>query len=539
MKGFAATYRASGRPRRTWAPAILTLFAELIGVCAAPTAALGGRRADGQLEIEVVEAETGQPMAARVHVRNTRGRAVRVKAPDTAHYSDHFYIDGKLTLPLGRGQYTMELEAGPEFRTVTSQPFEIERHADDTKRIEMPRFANLADEGWWAGDLDVARLAGDLPLAMRAEGIHIVPCRSPSEPATTTARRTGAGRAGDHPALMPLNERYLTGRGAVLDERFGGGLLVCDVPPSLDLSNATPYSPTSLTILRDAHHAGGRVIARTPYAWDLPVWLASGELDAIGLIHHHSLRDDVLNREDDGRPRDVSLFPGASGNGRWSEAVYHRMLECGLRIPPAAGSGTGTNGNPLGHNRVYVHCGDELSYERWWDGLAAGRVFVTNGPLLRPRVEGKLPGHVFRLEKGTTLELEIALDLATRVPVEYLQVIKNGRLEVEVRLADWKNKPGRLPPLVFHDSGWFLIRAVTNNQRTYQFASSGPYYVEQDRQPRVSRQSVQFFLDWIAAAKKRIDLLNEIDEAERAALLADQEFARQYFASLLAAANAD
>ena len=38
----------------------------------------------------------------------------------------------------------------------------------------MPRFANLAEEGWWAGDLDVARPLADLPLAMRAEGLNVV-----------------------------------------------------------------------------------------------------------------------------------------------------------------------------------------------------------------------------------------------------------------------------------------------------------------------------------------------------------------------------
>ena len=181
----------------------------------------------------------------------------------------------------------------------------------------------------------------------------------------------------------------------MLDERAGGGLLLIDVQPPLDLSTATPYAPSSLSVIRDARKAGGHVIARTPYAWDLPVWLASGELDAIQLIHHHSLRNDVDNQEDDGRPRDQSLFPGASGNGRWSEAIYYHVLNCGLRIPPAAGSGSGTNGSPLGNNRVYVYCGDDFSAERWWDGLEAGRVFVTNGPLLRPMVARHAAGTRF------------------------------------------------------------------------------------------------------------------------------------------------
>ena len=141
-------------------------------------------------------------------------------------------------------------------------------------------------------------------------------------------------------------------------------------------------------------------IAPTPYAWNLPVWLADDKLDAIELIHRHSLRDGVVDNEDDGRPRDKTLFPGPRGNGRWSEAVYYHVLNCGLRMPPAAGSGSGANDNPVGTNRVYVYCGKEFSAAAWWEGLQAGRVFVTNGPLLRPLVEGEPPGYVFRLEPG-------------------------------------------------------------------------------------------------------------------------------------------
>ena len=139
----------------------------------------------------------------------------------------------------------------------------------------------------------------------------------------------------------------------------------------------------------------------------------------------------------------------------------------------------------------------------------AGRVVVTNGPLLRPKVEGHAPGYVFHLDEHGSLSLEIGLDLATRVPVEYLQIIKNGEVAAEVRLADWTKQKGRLPPLEFDASGWFLVRAVTNNQQTYQFASSGPYYVEKGGQPRVSRRSVQFFLDWIEAAARSTSRITE------------------------------
>jgi hypothetical protein len=166
-------------------------------------------------------------------------------------------------------------------------------------------------------------------------------------------------------------------------------------------------------------------------------------------------------------------------------------------------------------------------------------VFVTNGPLPRPLVRGEPPGHVFRIVEGESLALEIGLELASRVPVEYLQIIKNGVAEFDVRLADWKGRPGRLPPLEFDDSGWFLIRAVTTNQQTYQFASSGPYYVERAGTPYISRRSVEFFLNWIQAARAHITESPDLDAIARGKLLSEQDDAQVFFEELLTRANAD
>jgi hypothetical protein len=458
--------------------------------------ALAAPHSDGQLLIEVVDAATGQPIAARMHLKNSRGRPVKLRAEGIHQYADHFYVDGKLTLPLRIGQYTFDLEAGPEYRTQNGH-FEIERHADDSERIEMHRFADLANEGWWSGDLDAERRADDLPLAMRAESLAYLPIRDDLGESTLAA-----------------------------------GLLVFGLSTPLDAAGKT-----SLEILHEAKRLGGHVVARTPYAWDLPVWIASGELDAIEVIHHHALRDAVVDNEDDGRPRDKTFFPGRNGNGRWSAAIYEHVLGCGLRIPPAAGSGSGTNGNPLGINRVYVHCGKEFSPAAWWDGLDAGEVFVTNGPLLRPVVEGQLPGHVFHLDGRGKRSLEIGLNLATRVPVDYLQIIKDGRVEHEVRLDKFAESGGKLPPLEFDESGWFLVRAVTTNVKNYQFAASGPYYVERAGRPRVSQASVMFFLDWIDAATARIGGLPDVDETIRRKLLAEQAATRAYFEELSANAQ--
>jgi hypothetical protein len=519
------------------------VLAIAMGLVLTTTAA--AQRADGQLRLDVVDAQTGQPMAARMHLKNARGRGVGPSPSGQFRVgADFFYIDGTMTLPLAAGQYSFEVEAGPEFRTIYGN-FEIERHADDRKRIEMHRIANLAAEGWWAGDVDaVGRALDECPLAMRAEGLHVLPLLTWSG----DGKEFIEAQTSFPPARRPkrpvaLNERLAYGFLAARDEGIGGALLMFgnkEAPGQL--RRESPAAPSSRAVVERFHQEGVKIAARVPYPWDLPMWLASGKLDAISLIHHHARRDTTLDDEKDGRVRDRGLYGGKSGNGRWSEAVYHHALNCGLRIPPAAGSGEvgeGDAASPIGTNRVYVDCGDAFSYDRWWEGLTAGRVFVTNGPLLRPRVQGRSPGHVFRIGDGGRLSLEIGLRLAITTPVEYLEIVKNGEVDISERLSDWKNKQGRLPPLEFDDSGWFLVRAVTTDKRKHQLASTGPYYVEKNGRPRISRRSVQFFLDWITAASDRIRKLPGLDDGTRHGLLAEQAAAREFFEDLLARSNAE
>ena len=98
-----------------------------------------------------------------MHLQNTR--QLPCEAQCTQHLQNWrpLHVDGPHHAPLRRGQFTFELEAGPEYLTQTGH-FEIERHADDSKRIEMKRVTDLAKEGWYGGDLDVHRKKTDLPL---------------------------------------------------------------------------------------------------------------------------------------------------------------------------------------------------------------------------------------------------------------------------------------------------------------------------------------------------------------------------------------
>ncbi len=420
-----------------------------------------------------------------------------------------------MELPLG--SYQFEIERGPEYVLRTGH-FTLEKFSDDTKTVDLKRIVNLSEEGWWSGDLHVARSVEQMERLMRAEDLHVA--------ADVTWRNGSSLRAQPESMVLRFDgNRYcdvLVGR----DERVTGALLLFGLRQAVPLPRSQETIPTLADVAADARRSGGWVDVENPFSWDLPVLLARGEVDSFQLAHGDLQRKQMAASDLGSRPRNKTDYPDPLGPGEWTQRIYYHLLESGFRIPPSAGSGSGDNENPAGYNRMYVQVGGELTWERWWEGFRAGRVFVTNGPLIRPLVEGHYPGHVFTAPSGDELELQVQLNMATRDPVPYLEIVQNGRVVHVVRLNDWVKENGKLPPVKFTESGWFLIRTVAENNATYRFASTAPYYVEIGERPRISRRSCQYFLDWVeetlkmlAAARLPVETMrthgNELEAARR------------------------
>lgn len=483
--------------------AVLTGFLPLLVAGTSLAAGVGGT-----LRLEVVDKQSKRPLACRMHLTNARGKAL--KAPKVPYWADHFTFDGKISLKLPKGEYEFVLEHGLEYRTQSGH-FTMDNLSEDSQTIELQQFADLAAEGWWSGDVDVARPATDLGLLMRAEDLHVC------ELITWPDRQVLL--PGDFKAQRPLvefdgNRFYHLSAG--IDARGGGTLLLFNLDEPLDLGGLGENFPPQQQIIDQAKQQPKAWIdAREAYGWDVPAWVASGKLDSVQVLNSNLRRKSVVKDERDGKKRPELAFAGDSGNGRWCEAIYYHLLNCGLRIPPTAGSGSGEFANPLGYNRMYVHVDGELTYDAWWEGVRAGRVMITNGPLLRPIVNGQVPGHVFEAEAGQRVELEIALNFASRDPVSTIEVIKNGEVEATVHIEEFIKEQGLLPPITFEESGWFLVRCTAQAPGTYRYAMTAPYYVEIGGKPRISQASTRFFLDWV---NERARMLKPADAQERETL---------------------
>jgi hypothetical protein len=501
-------------------------WAWLLVLIAPTTTAWAGT--GGRLRLEVVDRDTKRPLACRMHLTNAAGRAL--KAPRVPYWHDHFAVDGRITLKLPKGEYDFVIERGLEYLERRGH-FKMDDYSEDSQVVDLKRFADMAAEGWWSGDLDVARPAKDLELLMRADDVHVVEL-------ITWPARGGLLPKKDAPPdpLVQFDGNRYYHLSAGIDARGGGTLLYFNLDKPLDLGGLRgDYPPQQEAIVQAQAQDRAWVDAQKAAGWDVPLWVAAGQVDSIQVLNSSLRRKEVAPSELGTRPRDELVYSAPLGLARWSEAIYYHLLNCGLRIPPTAGSGSGEVGNPLGYNRMYVHVEGEMTYEKWWQSVAAGRVVITNGPLLRPTVEGELPGHVFQADSGREVELEVGLTLSTRDKISYVEIVQNGELVQSVRIEEFAKSGGRLPPVRFNQSGWFVIRAATDNSQTYRYAMTAPYYVEIGERPRISRKSAQFFLDWVneRRASLRLD-----DPAQRAAVLKYHDEARAYWQSMVARANA-
>jgi hypothetical protein len=474
--------------------------------------------ADGEdkrsnLSFTVLDQATNQPVACRVHLKDSRRRAVKI-IEELPFWNDHFVCAGTARISLASGEYTYEIERGPEYNMARGT---VVVRADGPAAVaeSLTRIANLPSEGWWSGETHIHRPLEDIELLMRAEDLYV-------GVATTWWNKSNAWTSRALPSVTQIrfepNRVYDVLGGE--DERGGGALLFSGLKAPLPIAESGREFPSSVRWLHVAKDAGGWVDAEKPFWWDFPLWLATGRVDSIGVANNHANRETMLDNEAWGKPRNRIRYPGPHGNALWTHDIFFHTLNAGLRIPPSAGSASGVLPNPVGYNRMYVYLEDGFSWDHWWNAVRQGRVFVTNGPLLRLTADGHVCGHVFQMNEPR--EIEISGKLDSRDAIKSMEIVRNGIAE-----------PISIPAKIKLDhSGWFLVRVIADVQHTCRFAMTAPWYVELNSKPaRANPESCQFFMEWIDERLRQIESA-DMPDSERADVLRHIHEARQFWSGL-------
>ena len=324
------------------------------------------------------------------------------------------------------------------------------------------------------------------------------------------------------------------------DEREGGALLYFGLKSPLDIETDDREFPSPMQFIEEGkkQNPAAWIDIEKPFWWDVPVWLASGQMNSIGVANNHMCRSQMYASEAWGKPRDVKRLPEPRGNGFWTQEIYYHVLNSGLRLPPSAGSASGVLPNPVGYNRVYVHLNESFTSDAWFRGLSRGRCFVTNGPLLLVTADGQEPGATIRLPSGQSRTLRIDVQITSQDPISRFELVTNGRVSKVINCSDKLTQQHTFEVSVDEPS-WFLVRAIANVKNTFRFATTAPWFVEVgDVEHRISRRSVRFFLDWVNERVERVKT-NIKDSAKREQVLVWHEKARNFWTERLRVANAE
>ncbi|MCU0709677.1 MAG: hypothetical protein MUF23_15410 [Pirellula sp.] len=473
-----------------------------------------------QVVLEVIDPETGNPVPARLDFTKSGKKLSRDRK--TLGVGESWLAEGTVTLQPAPGDYEFLARRGPEFNSIRGG-FTIERGSRDTVAIEIPRSISMHEEGWYSGDLSAEVDANSLARWQLADALDMV------VQTTLSSKNKGV----PEPAASKVTKQKDAPKWGGPEEvgyRWSNRSIEYRSPHvGLALHRTTESTEDPFEAL-EAIEGDAMAMAEVTQllAADLPLWLAHPKVRCARLLGLAN-RDKgdallALGRGDDstefgkllielGKDRwsipvlapfpakDRIRFRGPRGAGMLSEAIYWQALEAGLRLTPTAASGFGGSDTFLGYNRVYAYLDSEPSHDAWWEALVKGEVFVTNGPLLRVMVNGVPPGTVQASYRNEPIPLDIAVSLAVRDPVDYLDVIFNGETLYNAKLEDHYRK-GEFPPLQIDRSGWLVVRVVTSHEAGYRVATTAPFYFAFDGNKRISKKAVAFFREWLDRTEK-------------------------------------
>ena len=451
------------------------------------------KRPMGKLRVKIIDAETGKPTPARVHLDAADGRSyapqeswLRVDWILYDHMDEEeyhfFHTDGEFEIDLPPGKTTLGVAKGfeflPEDRTIT-----VREDRPTSLTVKLKRLDKARAKGWWDGDnhfhMNYSGVYYNPPETMmfqaEAEDLHVLNnliCnkeqRIPDiahftgrpDPVSTKERILYHNQEyhppfWGHAAFLNLKEHY------VIPDYVG---YQNTVVASLYPSNTTAFRVAKAQgALAGFAHGAGR---------NFPVDVALENVDFV----------------------EVNSIGGM-------EPLY-KAWNCGYDVVASAGEDSFGNfyrSYIVGSNRVYVKSGKTLNYDKWIADFRAGRSFVSAGPLIYFTINGKDPGDNIQLPAGSHT-MHAKAEVRSIMPIEKIELLFNNKLvatlepEGDQRIVTLDEK------ITIEGSGWFAVRTRAKYarhpiRRPFPFAATMPVRVYVGNQPIRSREDTQYLID--------------------------------------------
>ncbi len=487
----------------------------------------------GQLRVRVSDSDGGL-LPSRIYLTAADGRSYfpdgsypRVISVTEDYY---FHTDGSFSITLPVGEARLEVWRGFEYEPVT-RTVEVRAGEWAPVDVELDRWIHMAANGWYSGDNHIHPNYGghyrvtpmDLRNKAQAEDLNVANGMIANYWANSRVEDLEHFLGHPHPhddpsTIVYYNEEYRPNFFAHMSLLN----LVQLVTPFYIGYEGTAYRelyPTNAAVLEHVHEQGA----------------IGGYVHPFGLSHRGP---------DPARPSGARELPVDAILGLadfvdvaciWSDElgtaqVWYRLLNTGSRIPATAGTDAMTDiwRHPaVGTTRSYVYTGQEnLDYDEWADAMAAGRAFVTSGPILTLDVEGRGMGEELNVSWGDAVT--VAVTARSLFPMHRLEILQSGEITHTFEATgDGKTFEVEIEAR-FESSGWIAARVLGPTQHgamdSYLFAHTNPVFVIADGGPIRSSRDAAFFVDWIELTLDEMRAADRWDDpAHKAEVLATFE----------------
>jgi hypothetical protein len=457
--------------------------------------------ADAVLHGKVNDSLTGRQTPCTVTITDANGKVVI----ESASFSDGFRSSGEFAKGLPAGPTRIRITRGLETKVIHQ---EVNLAAGETNDLTftLERVVNLRKRGWFAGDNHVHMLHGErtVPVAFdyvartaQAEDLQYMslaqawnlieptPERLERELGSRSTRdcllawnveapknyyKGDAGRCLGHCWTIGVRGRTLEGR---------------DVIRVLMDASAWDYESSKPTYAnfeshRLIHEQGGAVSYSHPARWWIGSWGGQGGYPKMDQMRISNMAvelplDTLLGPTYDGL--DIITGPGEFEANAKAFEIWSLLLNHGYRIAATGSSdacfdrpGGGVPGMP----RTYTFVPGGFSLPRAAKAIAAGRTFVTTGPLLIATIDQQPPGSAFSAGPGTrVLSIEAWASGRDLGALSRIEVLRNGQIWRELKL---EGKPGSIQTnlnILEPETSWYCVRVFGPGRQT---AVSGAFY---------------------------------------------------------------
>ena len=388
------------------------------------------------VKVTVVDNDTGVPVPCRVHFRSPNGIPYQPHGHhnqvnsnlDTWHIDvggdvrmgqiTYAYIDGRCEGWLPRGDVIVDVARGFEYEPLRSKV----RIEPGQQRLELriKRWADMNSRGWYSGDSHVHFLSTHgAHLESSGEDLNVVNLLQSQWGSLFTNTEDFTGRAsvlqnGNNIVYVSQENRQ-----HFMGHMILWGLKETVMPWSSDGPGEAEiggHMATTLSHWADEAHAQGAWVINPHFPnpnGEPAALVATGRLDGVEMLRQT-------------RPNHME---------------YYRYLNCGYRLPLVGGTDKMSSDVPVGLYRTYARLPDdqEFTYENWCRSVAAGRTFLSGGPIIHLSVDGKEVGDTMTISGPGTVEVEAWAESV--LPVFSLEIVQNGRV---VARTDSRNGARRL-----------------------------------------------------------------------------------------------